>query len=134
MIEEEKMARDLYDAFAKQTGSVVFDKISDSEQKHYDTLVTIADKAGLDISGISTTAAVFTSQVIQSLYDSLLAQGSTSLAAAYGVGVIVEQTDIADLQDYVSGTDIGIVGTVYAHLEVASEHHLAAFTSSAALV
>lgn len=134
MIEEEKMARDLYDAFAEQTGSVVFDRISDSEQKHYDTLLLVADKAGIDLSGVSTTAGVFTNPDIQSLYDTLLAQGSISLDAAYGVGILVEQTDIADLQDYTSATDIGIIGTVYAHLETASAHHLAAFNSYAALV
>jgi hypothetical protein len=134
MIEEEKMARDLYDAFFEQTGSVVFDRISDSEQTHMDTLLAVAENAGIDISGVSTTAGVFSDASIQSLYDTLLAQGSVSPDAAYEVGVLVEQTDIADLQNYSSDTEIGIVGTIYAHLEVGSEHHLAAFTQYAALV
>jgi hypothetical protein len=134
MIEEEKMARDLYDAFADQTGSVVFDRISDSEQRHLDSLLLVAQKAGIDLTAVSTTAGVFTNTAIQSLYDTLLAQGSVSLDAAYGVGVLVEQTDIADLQVYSADTSIGIVGTIYGHLETGSEHHLAAFTQYAALV
>jgi hypothetical protein len=134
MIEEEKMARDLYDAFAEQTGSVVFDRISDSEQKHLDSLLLVAQKAGIDLTAVSTTAGVFTNTAIQSLYDTLLAQGSVSLDAAYGVGVLVEQTDIADLQEYSADASIGIVGTIYGHLETGSEHHLAAFTQYAALV
>ena len=134
MIEEEKMARDLYDAFAAQTGSVVFDRISTSEQKHMDTLLLVAQKAGVDVTAISTTAGVFTNTAIQSLYTTLLAQGSVSLDAAYDVGVLVEQTDIADLQDYSADATLGIVGTVYANLENGSEHHLAAFTQYAALV
>lgn len=134
MIEEEKMARDLYDAFEAQTGSVVFDKISDSEQKHIDSLLLVAQKAGIDVSAVSTTAGVFTNTAIQSLYDTLLAQGSVSLDAAYDVGVLVEQADIADLQEYSADASIGIVGTIYAHLEVGSEHHLAAFSQYAALV
>jgi len=134
MIEEEKMARDLYDAFFDQTGSTVFDRISDSEQQHYDTLITVADAAGIDLSAISTTVGVFTNPEIQSLYDLLLAQGSLSLDAAYEVGVLVEQTDIADLQNYITGEDIGIVGTIYEHLEVGSEHHLATFSQYADLV
>jgi len=133
MIEEEKMARDLYDAFADQTGSVVFDRISDSEQRHLDSLLLVAQKAGIDLTAVSTTAGVFSNTAIQSLYDTLLAQGSVSLDAAYGVGVLVEQTDIADLQEYSADTSIGIVGTIYGHLETGSEHHLAAFTQYAAL-
>jgi len=133
MIEEEKMARDLYDVFFEQTGSVVFDRISDSEQKHMDSLLAVAENAGIDISGISTTAGVFSNAAIQNLYDTLLAQGSISLDAAYEVGVLVERADIADLEHYSSDAEIGIVGTVYAHLEIGSEHHLAAFTQYAAL-
>jgi hypothetical protein len=135
MIQEEKMAMDLYDAFAAQTGSVVFDRISTSEQKHMDSLLLVAQKAGIDVTAISTaTAGVFADTAIQSLYDTLLAQGSVSLDAAYDVGVLVEQTDIADLAHYTADAAIGIVGTVYANLEAGSEHHLAAFTQQAALV
>jgi hypothetical protein len=133
MIEEEKMARDLYDTFFEQTGSVVFDRISTSEQKHMDSLLAVADNAGIDISGVSVTVGVFSNATIQTLYDSLLAQGSVSADAAYDVGVLVEQTDIADLQNYANDAEIGIVGTVYAHLELGSEHHLAAFSQYADL-
>ncbi len=134
MIEEEKMARDLYDAFFSAIGSTIFDRISVSEQKHMDTLLAVADKAGIDVSGLSTTAGVFTNSDIQALYDSLLQQGSASLDAAYGVGVLVEQTDIADIQAIIASGDVGIVGIVYSNLINASEHHLAAFTTYADLV
>lgn len=134
MIQEEKMARDLYDAFADQTGSVVFDRIAVSEQKHMDSLLLVAQKAGIDVSSVSTTVGVFTNTAIQGLYNTLLAQGSVSLDAAYDVGVLVEQTDIADLAHYTADSTIGIVGTVYANLENGSDHHLAAFTQLAALI
>ncbi len=133
MIEEEKMAMDLYDALFATTGSAVFDRISGSEQKHFDTLMLVAAKAGLDVSGVSTTAGVFTNPDIQALYNSLLQQGSASADAAYNVGVLVEQTDIADLKENIAVADIGIVGTVYANLMNASVHHLAAFSNYADL-
>lgn len=133
MIEEEKMARDLYDALFSQTGSLVFDKISDSEQRHMDSLLAVAAKAGVDLSAVSTTAGVFVNAEIQSLYDTLLAQGSVSLDAAYDVGVAVEKADIEDLITYNSSDEISIIGTVYSHLEQASENHLATFSSYAAL-
>ncbi|MFA7355424.1 MAG: DUF2202 domain-containing protein, partial [Sulfurimonadaceae bacterium] len=47
MIEEEKMARDIYDALFEQTGISTFDTISNSEQKHYDKLLLVASKAGV---------------------------------------------------------------------------------------
>jgi len=128
------MARDLYDIFAEQTGSVVFDRISDSEQKHMDSLLLVAEKAGIDISMVSTIAGIFANTAIQSLYDTLLAQGSVSFSAAVGVGIVVENTDVADLMSYSADTTIGIVGTIYSHLELGSEHHLAAFTQQAALL
>lgn len=134
MIEEEKMAFDLYNIFAEQTGSIVFDRISDSEQKHMDSLLLVAEKAGIDISTVSTTPGVFANTAIQSLYDTLLVQGSVSLSAAVGVGIAVENTDIADLMSYSADTTIGIVGTIYSYLELGSEHHLAAFTQQAALL
>jgi hypothetical protein len=128
MIEEEKMAMDLYDSFAEQTGSIIFDRISDSELRHMSTLLQVAEAADIDLSVISTEAGVFTDQHIQELYDTLLAQGSASFDAAIDVGIIVEETDIADLQEYATSDEIGLLGVVYDHLEVASEHHLAAFT------
>lgn len=133
MIEEEKMARDLYDVFASQTGNSIFETISNSEQQHYDTLLLAAQKTGVDITAISTTAGVFTNPEIQSLYNTLLAQGSVSLTAALEVGSIVEKTDMADIMDYMTDTSIGIIGTMYSHLETGSEHHLTAFTQQITL-
>lgn len=128
MIEEEKMARDLYDAFFEQTGNLVFDRISNSEQRHLDSLLSVAERAGVDTSALSTTAGLFTNTAVQSLYDSLLGAGDDSLEAALQAAIIVEQTDIAGLASYGADPELGVLGIVYARLELASEHHLAAFT------
>lgn len=134
MIEEEKMARDLYDAFFEQTGNLAFDRISNSEQRHLDSLLHVAEQAGVDTSGLSTTAGTFTNEALQSLYDSLLAAGDDSLEAALQAAVTVEQTDIADLAGYSADPELGLLGVVYTRLELASEHHLAAFTLQADLI
>lgn len=128
MIEEEKMARDLYDAFFEQTGNLVFDRISNSEQRHLDSLLNVAEQAGINTSALSASAGTFTNAALQSLYDSLLAAGDDSLEAALQAATTVEQTDIADLANYSANPELGILGVVYAHLKQASEHHLAAFT------
>lgn len=127
MIEEEKMARDIYDALYELTGIETFDTISDSEQKHYDTLLKVASKAGIDTTTISDEAGVYTITEIQDLYTTLLAEGSLSSEDAVNVGILIEQTDIADLQSAIESTDITLLGQVYSHLLDASQNHLAAF-------
>ena len=131
MIEEEKMARDVYDALFEQTGISTFDTISNSEQKHYDKLLAVASKAGVDTTTLSNEAGVYTNRDIQDLYTTLLMQGSLSPEDAVDVGILIEQTDIADLQSVIESTDITLLGQVYSHLLDASQNHLAAFESIA---
>ncbi|PNV83174.1 MAG: hypothetical protein C0627_06470 [Sulfurimonas sp.] len=131
MIEEEKMARDIYDALYELTGIESFDVISNSEQKHYDKLLEVASKAGVDTTTISDEAGVYINSEIQDLYTTLLAQGSLSSEDALSVGILIEQTDIADLQSTLEETDITLLGQVYSHLLDASQNHFAAFESIA---
>ena len=131
MIEEEKMARDIYDALYEITGIESCDTISNSEQKHYDKLLEVASKAGIDTTTISDEAGVYTNIEIQDLYTTLLAEGSFSTEDAVNVGILIEQTDIADLQSAIESTDITLLGQVYSHLLDASQNHLAAFESIA---
>jgi len=131
MIEEEKMARDIYDELFEQTGLIQFDRISDSEQQHYDTLLSTADKLGIDTSTLSTEAGVFTNIEVQNLYDQLMEQASVSTDAAINVGIAIEQTDIADLYTAIDSTEITLLGTVYNNLLDASMNHLNAFENIA---
>lgn len=131
MIEEEKMARDVYDELFEQTGLIQFDKISDSEQTHYDTLLKTAVKLGIDTSFLSTEAGTFSNPEIQNLYDQLILSGSASTDAAVDVGILIEQTDIIDLQATINSTEISLLGGVYGNLLDASYNHLSAFESIA---
>lgn len=131
MIEEEKMARDVYDALYELTGIESFDTISNSEQKHYDKLLEVALKAGVDTTSISDEAGVYVNSEIQDLYTTLLAQGSLSPEDAVAVGIFIEQTDIADLQSTIESADVTILGQVYSRFLDASQNHLAAFESIA---
>jgi len=128
MIEEEKMAGDLYEAFYAQTGLRVFDRIANAEDRHMDTLINQAELAGLDIDGIlALPAGEFLNTELQAQFNELWAAGSLSTDAAMAVGQQVEQADIADLADAI----VAVVGTpleaVYSHLEAGSVRHLAAF-------
>lgn len=127
MIEEEKMARDVYDALFEQTGLAIFDNISNSEQKHFDALLNTAAKLGVDTSFVSNEAGVFENTQIAELYTKLLEQGSASYTAALEVGALIENVDIADLNDAIATTDIALLGQAYQRLLNGSENHLSAF-------
>lgn len=131
MIEEEKMVRDLYDALYELTGIESFDTISNSEQKHYDKLLEVALKAGVDTTSISDEAGVYVNSEIQDLYTTLLAQGSLSPEDAVAVGILIEEGEIADLQSTIESADVTILGQVYSRFLDASQNHLAEFESIA---
>lgn len=57
----------------------------------------------------------FTNPTLQALYDQLIAQGSVSLAEALNVGVLIKQTDIADLQARLAQTDNADIQLVSIH-------------------
>jgi len=129
MIEEEKMAQDVYDTLYKQTGLAIFDKISNAETKHMDTLLHSAERLDIDTSFLSNETGVFENLEIEDLYNSLLTQAAVSTEAALGVGYLIEQTDIEDLQNTIEDNSVAILGVVYNHLLDGSENHLAAFES-----
>jgi hypothetical protein len=130
MIQEEKLAGDLYEAFADQTGLRTFDRIAAAEDKHMNTLIDLAEKAGINVDDlIALPAGEFADAELQTMYDSLLASGSVSTDAALTVGREVELADIADLSAAIEGfAEPALVG-VYSKLLSGSEHHLAAFDS-----
>lgn len=128
MIEEEKLAGDLYEVLAAQTGLDVFSRIAVSEDRHYASLLAVAEDAGLDLGTIPTLpAGQFQDPGMQALYDTLLAAAAASDAAALEAGLAVESTDIADLGDAIVGLVGTPLGNVYANLLDGSNAHLAAF-------
>ena len=127
MIEEEKMARDVYDALFEITGIKTFDVISDSENQHYTKLLELAGKFNLELGALPSEAGLFVNKEIQSLYDQLVLQGSSSQEAAADVGILIEQTDIKDLQNLLAAVDVKPIGIVYENLLQASASHLSTF-------
>lgn len=128
MIEEERMAGDIYEVLAQQTGLIVFDKIAVSEDRHYDSLVTLAQAASIDLSGIAgLPAGQYADPELQALYDSLIAQAASSTQSALEVGAQIETIDIEDLE----AAMVDVVGTplwnAYSQLLQGSQNHLAAF-------
>lgn len=127
MREEEKVARDGYKELYKAWGLKIFSNIASSEQKHVDTIKTLLDRYGLEDP--AKDPGVFSNPDLQALYDALIIQGNSSAIEALNVGVIIEETDIEDLEKALDLTDHRDIKRVYTNLMAGSYNHLAAFES-----
>jgi len=126
MREEEKLARYVYTKMYELWGLPIFQKIAESEQMHMDQIKQLLDR--YDLTDPALAPGQFTDPALQALYDQLVAQGSVSLADAMNVGVLIEQTDIADLQARIAQTDNADIQMVYSNLLNGSYNHLTAFS------
>jgi len=127
MREEEKLARDVYQALHDKWGHQVFSNIAQSEQQHMNAIHALLEKYSLEDPAAGTPAGVFNDQELQGLYDSLVEQGEQSLVEAFKVGATIEDLDIKDLYDFLEQTDNTDIKTVYQNLVKGSRNHLRSF-------
>ncbi len=125
--EDEKLAHDLYVAFADLYSVRAFDRIATAETQHLMEVRLVLDRYDVTDPTVGLAVGTFTTARFQELYDTQLAAGSVDLTAAYEAGVLVEQTDIADLTAAASDLAAPDVEQVYTNLLAGSERHLAAF-------
>jgi hypothetical protein len=127
MFEEEKLARDVYNALYALWGQRTFQNIAASEQTHMDTVKVQLDSNG--IAAPNSAAGIFSDPSLQALYNSLMATGSLSLADALKVGATIEEVDIVDLQSRIAQTANPDILMVYNNLLNGSYNHLRNFTT-----
>ncbi len=132
MLEEEKMARDVYIALGEKWNSQVFQNINASEERHYSSMLQMAKKYDLDIplSVANDVKGKFENRNLQKLYDELIATGNTSLTSALIVGAKIEEIDIDDLNKAIANTNNSEIVALYTPLLQASENHLRSFTKN----
>lgn len=129
LIEEEKLAHDVYQKMYELWGAKTFSNIMNSETTHQNRVLTLLQDRDI-ADPRSDQAGVFQDQDLQALYDKLVAQGSQSLTEAYKVGVTIEEVDIADLTadlKLVDANDTDVISVLNA-LKRGSENHLRAFS------
>jgi hypothetical protein len=127
MYQEEKVARDVYTKMYEKWGTKVFLNISKSEQTHMDSVRAILEKYDLEVPVASDTIGVFELADLQNLYNTLITMGNVSSNEAMKVGVLVEETDIADLIERMNDAPEDI-RVVYQSLLNGSYNHLNAFS------
>lgn len=132
IIEEEKLAHDVYYMMYDLWSVKIFDNIKDSESTHQNLVLAVMKSRNLD-DPRSAEIGIFNNEELQSLYNELIEKGSLSKQDAFEVGVLIEETDIADLQRIINNLDpIDIdISDVLASLLSGSENHLRSFNRQA---
>ena len=125
--EEEKLARDVYSALFAKYGIVAFDRIAASEERHFSAVGRLLATYGLPDPAQSSAPGVFTEPKLASLYADLMAKAQLSVKDALEVGVLIEKTDIADLEKAIGATNKFDIRRVYTNLLNGSYNHLDAF-------
>ncbi len=126
MYQEEKMARDVYTLLGNKWGLNIFSNIANAEQTHMNAVKALLDKYSIPVP-VGDEVGTFNDSAIQSLYDSLMARGMESQEEALKVGIDIEKTDIADLEERMVNAPDDIKA-IYEKLKEGSEKHLDAFT------
>jgi hypothetical protein len=129
LAEETKLTRDVYVALGNKWDKQIFTNIQQAKEKHLGEVKKLIQQRGLELpeSIVKDEQGVFTDPQIQKWYDNLVAEGSTSLEAAFKVGAMIAERDITGLE---AGLEVEIdekETTLLNKLLGASQNHLRAF-------
>lgn len=123
--EEEKLARDVYDALADFGRP--FTNIRHSEQRHMDAVLALLDAYGLDDPAAGLAPGEFRDPALAALYTSLVVEGQADLRSALTVGCRIEELDLRDLALAKADTTRPDVLATYDALLAGSRNHLRAY-------
>lgn len=124
--EEEKLARDVYLYAFDKYNFELFQKIAGSEQVHIDEVKILLDKYELE-DPASIDKGVFLDTTLQNLYNQLIAMTDTSFLGGLTAGMIIEDMDMSDIEDFEANTAITEILDVYAFLKCTSKNHMRYF-------
>jgi len=127
MVEEEKLARDVYTVLAKTAAYPKFKNIANAEQFHLDQMSIVLANYSLWNATLKRGPGVFYNKELSALYKTLVAKGKLSDLDAIEVGIIIEEKDIADLTAMEKLITQEEIQFVVNYLKAGSQNHLAAF-------
>ena len=128
LVEEEKLARDVYNYLAANVTTQKFSNIAKSEQTHMTYIANLLKTYKVYNPAATTKPGVFKNAELQKLYNDLIASGKVSVTSAFAAGVTIEQTDIEDLQKDLKSNMPADVNAALETLLRGSQSHLAAFS------
>jgi hypothetical protein len=127
MLQEEKLARDVYSALYRKWNHRILWNIAGAESRHMNAITGLLGEAGIPDPLANLQEGQFSDDRFQEMYRTLVASGSESWSAALRVGLEIEEMDIADLRSVIQQTDSANARRVFENLQGGSENHLRAF-------
>lgn len=127
LLEEEKLAKDVYNTLGEKWNLQIFNNIVQSETHHIEMVKTILTNNNQPVK-IYTETGKFYNPSLQELYDSLILKGMKSSKKALEVGLAIEIKDIADLEWLIKNSDAPSDIELLNLLLAASLRHKNAFT------
>ena len=128
------MAHDIYVEMYNLYGAYIFNNISESEQRHMNSVAKLISKYELDDTILNNGPGIFSNEIIQDEYDRLLEKGKLNLTSALEVGVEIEEMDIADIKNMLTQTERTDIKRVLSNLLDGSYNHLDAFNTQLGLI
>ena len=126
MREEEKLAYEVYTLLDEKWDHQVFKNIKQSEARHSDMVKGLLEQYQIKDPSINTKGQYANVQM-QKLYQELTIKGSQSMKDAFLVGAMIEDMDIADLDQLIANTTNKDLINVYDDLNRGSRNHMRAF-------
>jgi hypothetical protein len=126
MIEEEKLARDVYFTLGSAWGIQAFSNIQSSEQQHMNAVAQLLNQ--YEIPYALAGVGEFGYDELSSLYETLVETGLESSINALEVGALIEDLDIVDLQEFINETENSSITRVFSNLQCGSRNHIRSFT------
>lgn len=94
-----------------------------------ETLKSAMDRYGLTDPSDPDVVGVYADSSLNELYETLMEKGTVSYMEALHIGALIEEVDIADLDEAITRTDNPDLQTIYANLQRGSRNHLRAFVA-----
>ncbi len=129
MLEEERMARDVYAALYARWGMPIFQNISQAEESHTAAVLALLEHYGLT-DPMPQAAGEFAAPELQALYQASVERGSRSLADGLRVGAETEELRVFALQERLGQVGCADMRRLLNNLMESSRHHLRAFVSA----
>ena len=130
MLEEEKLARDVYLHLSEMYDYPIFSNIARAESRHMEVTKCLIERYDLENPVGDNGPGIFMNEQLSNLYTTLLDKGGESMTEAFKVGATIEDLDLADLYNWIEGGTIDNedILAVFGELTRGSRNHLRAFT------
>lgn len=126
MLEEEKLAHDVYVKMYEKWELMPFSNIPKSESYHIQVIKDILESNSIDYKIYEENGKFYNSE-LQNIFDELVEYGNISLENSLKVGAKIEELDIFDLENYLLKIENSEIKSTFNILIMGSKNHLRAF-------